>query len=115
MSIYEGLPCCPVGFLALYALGPLGSWLGYAARKEKTAATTTTTTTTKVNPKRAGLFGYLKSGGGGGGGGGGGFRRPPPSDLGRGAAKNSEIWHVRRVSRYERADKIAILKIKAFF
>ena len=39
---------------------------------------------------------------------------PPPSDLGHGATKNSEIWHVRRVSQYECADKIAILKIKAF-
>ena len=38
----------------------------------------------------------------------------PPSDLGCGAAKNSEIWHVRRVSQYARADKIAMLKIKAF-
>ena len=49
-----------------------------------------------------------------GGGGGGRFRPPPPSDLGRGATKNYEIRHVRRVSQYERADKIAILKIKAF-
>ena len=55
--------------------------------------------------KGPGFFVYLKSGGGG---------RPPPSDLGRGATKNSEIWHVRRVSQYERADEIAILKIKAF-
>ena len=56
-----------------------------------------------VNPKRSGFFVYLKSGGGGGGGGGG----ATPSDLGRGAHKNSEIWHVRRVSQYERADEIA--------
>ena len=45
------------------------------------------------------------------GGGGGARIPPPPQDLGRGATKNSEIWHV---SRYERADEIAILKIKAF-
>ena len=45
----------------------------------------------------------------------GGADSAPPSDLGRGATKNSEIRHVRRVSQYERADKIAILKIKAFF
>ena len=45
---------------------------------------------------------------------GGRIPPPPPSDLGRGATKNSEIRHVRRVSQYERADKIAILKIKAF-
>ena len=63
------------------------------------------------NPKRAGLFCLSQVRGGGGGG--GGFR-PPPSDLGRGATKNSEIWHVRRVSQYERAEEIAILKIKAF-
>ena len=43
---------------------------------------------------------------------GGADSAPPPSDLG--ATKNSEIWHVRRVSQYERADEIAILKIKAF-
>ena len=61
--------------------------------------------------KGPGFFVYFKSGGGGGGG--GGFR-PPPSDLGRGATKNSEIWHIRRVGQYERADKISILKIKAF-
>ena len=47
-------------------------------------------------------------------GGGGADSAPPPSDLGRGATKNYEIRHVRRVSQYERADKIAILKIKAF-
>ena len=57
--------------------------------------------------KGPGFFVYLKSGGGGG-------FRPPPSDLGRGLAKNSEIWHVRRVGQYARADKIAMLKIKAF-
>ena len=43
-------------------------------------------------------------------GGGGGERipppPPPPSDLGRGATKNSEIWHVCRVSQYARADDI---------
>ena len=66
------------------------------------------------NPKRAGLFSLdLKSGGGGAGG--IPPPPPPPSDLGRGATKNSEIWHVRRVSQYKRADEIAILKIKAFF
>ena len=54
------------------------------------------------NPKRAGLFCLFQVRGGG-------------ADLGRGATKNSEIWHVRRVSQYERADEIAILKIKAFF
>ena len=39
-----------------------------------------------------------------GGGGGGGFL--PPSDLGRGVTKISEIWHVRRVSQYARADEL---------
>ena len=53
--------------------------------------------------KGPGFF-FLSQGRGGGGG---------PA-LGRGATKNSEIWHVRRVSQYERADEIAILKIKAF-
>ena len=57
--------------------------------------------------KGPGFFVYLKSGGGA-------DSAPPPSDLGREAAKNSEIWHVRRVSHYARADKIAMLKIKAF-
>ena len=52
---------------------------------------------------------------GGGGGEGGRIPPPPPSDLGRGAPKNSEIWHVRRVSQDQRADKISIVKIKAFF
>ena len=47
--------------------------------------------------KGPGFFVYLKSG-----------------DLGRGATKNSEIWHICRVGQYERADKISILKIKAF-
>ena len=63
--------------------------------------------------KGPGFFDYLKSGGGGGGG-----RILPPlgsRDLGRGATKNSEIWHVRRVIRYERADEFAILKIKSVF
>ena len=64
-----------------------------------------------INPKRAGLFCLSQVRGGGGGG---GFRPPPPSDLGRRATKNSEIWHIRRVGQYERADKISILKIKAF-
>ena len=41
-------------------------------------------------------------------------RPPPPPDLGRGEMKNSEIWHVRRVSQYQRADEISILIIKAF-
>ena len=59
--------------------------------------------------KGPGFFVYLKSGGRGGG-----ADSAPPSDLGRGAMKKSEIWHVRRVSQYERADEIAILKIKAF-
>ena len=59
--------------------------------------------------KGPGFFVYLKSGGGGGG-----RIPPPPSDLGRGATKNSEIWHVRRVHQYARADKIAMLKIKQF-
>ena len=68
---------------------------------------------TPLTLKGPGFFVYFKSGGGGGGG---GFGPPPPSDLGRGATKNSEIWHVRRVSQYERTDEIAILlKIKAFF
>ena len=62
--------------------------------------------------KGPGLFGYLKSGGGG-------AESAPPSDLGRGATKilkfgTSEIWHLRGVSQYECADKISILKIKAF-
>ena len=57
--------------------------------------------------KGPGFFVYLKSGGGR-------IPPPPPSDLGRGATKNSEIWHIRRVGQYERADKISILKIKAF-
>ena len=61
-----------------------------------------------LNPKEAGSFDPISQPGGGGGG------IPPPSDLDRGATKNSEIRHVRRVSQYERADKIAILKIKAF-
>ena len=56
--------------------------------------------------KGPGFYVYLKSGGGG--------FRPPPPDLGRGATKKSEIWHVRRVSQYARADEIAMLKIKAF-
>ena len=59
-----------------------------------------------LNPKRAGLFCLSQ------------VRRgadsAPPSDLGRGATTNSEIWHIRRVGQYERADKISILKIKAF-
>ena len=59
-----------------------------------------------INPKRGGLFCLSQVRGG--------RIPPPPSDLGRRAAKNSEIWHVRRVSRYERADEIAILKIKVF-
>ena len=63
------------------------------------------------NPKGAGSFDPISQPGGGGGGGG---QIPPPSDLGRGETKNYEIRHVRRVSQYERADKIAILKIKAF-
>ena len=58
------------------------------------------------NPKRAGLF-CLSHGRGR-------IRPPPPLDLGRGAVKNSEIWHARRVSQYERADEISIPKIKAF-
>ena len=62
-----------------------------------------------INPKEAGYFDPISQPGGGGGG-----QIPPPSDLGRGATKNSEIRHVRRVSQYKRADKIAILKIKAF-
>ena len=65
----------------------------------------------RLTLKGPGFFVYLKAGGRGGGA---GFR-PPPSDLGRGATKNSEIWHARRVSQYERADKISILKIKPFF
>ena len=64
------------------------------------------------NPKRAGLFCLSQVRGGGGGG---GFRPPPLRSLGRGATKNSEIWHVRRVHQYARADKIAMLKIKQFF
>ena len=64
------------------------------------------------NPKEAGSFDPISQPGGGGGG--DSPPPPPPSDLGRGATKNSEIRHVRRVSQYERADKIAILKIKAF-
>ena len=62
------------------------------------------------NPKGAGSFDPISQLGGGGGG----IPPPPPSDLGRGATKNYEIRHVRRVSQYERPDKIAILKIKAF-
>ena len=61
--------------------------------------------------KGRGFFVYLTAGGGGGGG---RADSAPPSDLGRGATKNSDIWHVRRVSRYERADEISILKIKVF-
>ena len=64
---------------------------------------------TLLNPKRAGLFCLSQVRGGGGG-----ADSAPPSDLGRGATKNSEIWHVRRVSQYARADEIAMLKIKAF-
>ena len=59
------------------------------------------------NPKGAGSFDPISQPGGG-------ADSAPPSDLGRGATKNYEIQHVRRVSQYERADKIAILKIKAF-
>ena len=66
------------------------------------------------NPKRAGLFLSISSPGGGGVGGWADSAPPPPSDLGRGATKNSEIWHLRRVSQYARADEIAMLKIKAF-
>ena len=62
-----------------------------------------------VNPKRAGLFCLSQVRGGGAD-----SAPPPPSDLGRGATKNSEIWHIRRVGQYERADTISILKIKAF-
>ena len=62
-----------------------------------------------LNPKRAGLFCLSQVRGGGG------ADSAPPSDLGRGATKNSEIWHVRRVHQYARADKIAMLKIKPFF
>ena len=65
---------------------------------------------TSLTLKGPGFFVYLKSGVGGGGGG----DSAPPSDLGHGVTKHSEIWHVRRVSWYEHADKIAILKIKAF-
>ena len=57
--------------------------------------------------KGPGFFVYLKSGGG--------ADSAPPSDLGRRAPKNSEIWHVRRVQQYARADKIAMLLIKPFF
>ena len=60
-----------------------------------------------VNPKRAGLFCLSQVRGG--------ADSAPPSDLSRGATKNSEIWHVRRVHQYARADKIAMLKIKPFF
>ena len=59
--------------------------------------------------KGPGFFVYFMTGGGGG------ADSAPPSDLGRGAPKNSEIWHVRRVSQDQRADKISIVKIKAFF
>ena len=59
-----------------------------------------------LNPKEVGSFDPISQPGG--------RIPPPPSDLGRGSTKNSEIRHVRRVSQYERADKIAILKIKAF-
>ena len=59
------------------------------------------------NPKRAGLFWLSQVQGGGGGG-----LILPPLDLGRRATKNSEIWHIRRVSPYERAVEIALLKKK---
>ena len=58
--------------------------------------------------KGPGFFVYLKSGGGG-------FRPPPPPQMPVAERrKNSEIWHVRRVSQYAHADEIAMLKIKAF-
>ena len=66
---------------------------------------------TALTLKEPGSFDPISQPGGEGGGGG---DSAPPSDLGRGATKNYEIRHVRRVSQYERADKIAILKIKAF-
>ena len=46
----------------------------------------------RLTLKGPGFFVYLKSGGGG-------ADSAPPSDLGRGATKNSEILHVRRVSQ----------------
>ena len=54
-----------------------------------------------------GFFVYLKAGGR--------IPPPPPSDLGRGATKNSEIWHVRRASQYDVLTKLQILKIKSVF
>ena len=65
----------------------------------------------QFNSKRSGLFCPSQVRGGGGGGGGLISQHPPPSDL---ATKNSEIWHIRRVSQHKRADEISILKIKAF-
>ena len=67
-----------------------------------------------VNPKRSGLFCLSQVRGWGGGGLIPPPPPPPPPDLGRGATKNSKIWHIRRVSQYERADEISILQIKAF-
>ena len=64
-----------------------------------------------INPKRSGLFCLSQVRGGGRGG---GADSDPPSDLSCGETKNSEIWHIRRVSQYERANKISILKITAF-
>ena len=40
---------------------------------------------------------------------------PPPSDLGRGAAKNYVIWHIRKPSQDELSREISIMKIKAVF
>ena len=55
---------------------------------------------------RPGFFYYLKLGGGGGG---------ADSDLGHGAMKNSEIWHIHRVSQYKLAEEISILKSIFFY
>ena len=54
------------------------------------------------SPKRAGLFCLSQVRGGG-------------CQISAAVTKNSEIWHVRRVHQYTRADEIAMLKIKPFF
>ena len=50
-----------------------------------------------VNPKKAGSFDPISQPGGGGGG----VDSTPPSDLGRGAAKNYVIWHIRKPGQDE--------------
>ena len=57
----------------------------------------------QVNPKKAGSFDPIS------------LDSTPPSDLGRGAAKNYVIWHIRKPCRDEQSREISIPKIKAVF